>query len=505
MEYSFGSVNEALPALCRDLLDFGEEVGSRNGERTMEQTLLSVSLRSPQDRYIYTPGRGASLPAQIAETMWVLGGRDDVAWLRNYLPRAADFSDDGERWRGAYGPRLRNWNGVDQLRHVVELLQADRTSRRAVMSIYDPARDTEPGKDIPCNNWLSFISRGGHLDLNVAIRSNDLIWGWSGINQFEWSALQEIVANLLGLYVGELRFNITSLHVYDRHWGKARRIAEGRKGNPAAFAPAPRFDIGLDKSVDNFDALVAQWFRIEALCREGLFSQADVLIERFPEPMLAMRLRVIRQFWSDKDSDYRADTLGSTAIGRAMEESPVRKWEAGVVPLADLPEPTDFWTTAATLHEQKHAAYGDSWKRRGEVLGIQANIARKVDRIGTGGTTTDETSADTAMDLLIYLIKYRLWLTDNAGVARPRCISTDYGDPLSDLAAPVTEYLKALQPCNVGTGTDEELALTRKMIVDHFENLCDPEDTQAQRLEELALMIGLAHELAVHLWTKEQT
>ena len=62
----------------------------------------------------------------------------------------------------------------------------------------------------------------------------------------------------------------------------------------------------------------------------------------------------------------------------------------------------------ADLHERKDKAYGDSWKRRGEKVAIQANIARKVDRLGV--SDDDETELDTAVDLLVYLIKYRGWL-----------------------------------------------------------------------------------------------
>lgn len=81
-----------------------------------------------------------------------------------------------------------------------------------------------------------------------------------------------------------------------------------------------------------------------------------------------------------------------------------------------IQKPFDHYV--ADLHAQKHAAYGDSWKRRGEMLGILANVARKVDRLGV--TDDNETAADTAIDLLVYLVKYRLWLVKNTGAPKPR-------------------------------------------------------------------------------------
>lgn len=46
---------------------------------------------------------------------------------------------------------------------------------------------------------------------------------------------------------------------------------------------------------------------------------------------------------------------------------------------------------------------------------ILANIARKVDRIESGKDTPDETQADTAQDLMVYLAKYRSWLAGGQG------------------------------------------------------------------------------------------
>lgn len=298
--FVFKDINEALPQLAGHILADGAEVGSRLGERTQELTHVGITLTNPSCREILLPTRKANVVAQIAETMWVLGGRDDVAWLRNYLPRAEDFSDDGARWRGAYGPRLRGravGDDIDQLAHVVQLLREDRTTRRAVMSIYDPVRDAQPGKDIPCNNWLSFLSRNGALDLHVAIRSNDLIWGWSGINAFEWSALLEIVAALVGCSVGSLHFSTTSLHIYDRHWKRAHDISNDKP--VITTYPSPPAAM---RTVEELDGLIKQWFAVEERIRsyrhhperDGMFWDD---VTRFPDPLLQSWLRVVAYHW----------------------------------------------------------------------------------------------------------------------------------------------------------------------------------------------------------------
>lgn len=455
MTTSYQDANSALAHLCHRISSRGTIVQSRNGE-TKELSYESFRVSQPENRYISLESRKASLPAQIAETMWILSGRNDIKWLSNYLPRAADFSDDGLTWRAGYGPRIRRWKveglaePVDQLLEVISLLELDPTTRRAVINIYDPAVDFEVDtKDVPCNNWLHFLIRDGKLCMNVATRSNDLIWGWSGINQFEWSSLLEIMAGLLKVEIGPITYNISSLHVYERHYSKAESLALSY--GLGSDANVPRFD--FDGSLQEFDQLVEKWFHIEQMIREEPRPSAWHHIRSFPEPMLKSWLVCLYLWWNRldiaeflEDNPVTAGFLKGTTMKYALENSPVRKKEYPEPIVTEykgshgdpLPKHHDSLTehygrnsvrvgieTTSTsdmkflafldeLHTEKDAVYGDSWKRRGEMLGIMANIARKMDRLGVPGA--GDTASDTVVDLLIYLAKYHQWLDgDNGG------------------------------------------------------------------------------------------
>lgn len=133
----------------KEILDNGASVTVRD-QKTKELQTMVMEIQNPCDRIICMPHRNNNIFATIAETLWVLGGRNDIAFLSRYLPRAADFSDDGLVWRAGYGARLRNWHKVDQIFQNIELLNEDKTSRRAVMSIFDPAEDFVDSKDVPC-------------------------------------------------------------------------------------------------------------------------------------------------------------------------------------------------------------------------------------------------------------------------------------------------------------------------------------------------------------------
>ena len=76
----------------------------------------------------------------------------------------------------------------------------------------------------------------------------------------------------------------------------------------------------------------------------------------------------------------------------------------------------DFRKAVRTLHREKDKVYRDAWKKRGEVLSILANIARKVDRLeyafDGASNARDESLLDTAVDLFVYCLKYQTYLAD---------------------------------------------------------------------------------------------
>lgn len=89
------------------------------------------------------------------------------------------------------------------------------------------------------------------------------------------------------------------------------------------------------------------------------------------------------------------------------------------------------------LHRRKDAAYRDAWKKRGEALSILANIARKVDRLeyvlDGAPATQDESLFDTAVDLLIYTLKYQTYLADqDKRVATTLFVNSEISPPYSD-------------------------------------------------------------------------
>lgn len=98
------------------------------------------------------------------------------------------------------------------------------------------------------------------------------------------------------------------------------------------------------------------------------------------------------------------------------------------------------------LHAAKTRMYGDAWKRRGEVLSVLSNLARKVDRLSVAvhgrasGTADGETDLDTAVDLLVYSVKYQTFLAD----IDVSCARELYADR-DDLPSPYSDGLDGFE------------------------------------------------------------
>ncbi len=430
---SYRNISFATADSVVEVYDQGSDVVVRD-KATRELIGRLTTLEQPLERYLFLPKRRNNVFAQFAETMWMLAGRNDIAWLSRYLPRASDYSDDGQTWHGAYGPRLRRWAGdVDQIDKVRRLLSEDRASRRAVMVLFDPVRDFEDSKDIPCNNWLSWIARDGRLHLSVAIRSNDAMWGFSGVNAFEWSILQEVMAYWLGLEIGSATYFATSFHLYDHHFNRAKQIGEGFHG----LTP---YDFGISRATfqtrwDDFSAKLDQWFALE----EQIRSKPDgplFVHGRTEDPLLDSGLALVQVFWAHKQWGFdrlakELAALPSEDYVAAMYEQLGRTYPALLLDLAQPSIarfleacrnrtsnlPNAFKSAIKRLHAVKDRAYGSAWKRRGELVSILPNIARKSDRLEAivttaGGKVIGETMLDTAIDLLVYVEKYRLFLAE---------------------------------------------------------------------------------------------
>lgn len=165
-----------------------------------------VDMRRP---VVLVPQRRLSYTFMAAEAYWILSGDDRVATIAPYLPRLAEFSDDGETFYGAYGPRI-----ASQLDYVVAKLKHDPCTRQAGLTIW--RENPLATKDVPCTVAIFFSQRKALLNAHVFMRSSDV---WLGLpyDIFNFSMLAHLVCARLGGEVspGTLYLTAASCHLYE--------------------------------------------------------------------------------------------------------------------------------------------------------------------------------------------------------------------------------------------------------------------------------------------------
>jgi thymidylate synthase len=294
--YKFENANQALIGMSREIIFNGKWRDVR-GFRCLEiPHPVLIEISNPTDRYINIPERKWSKYLPFVESLWIALGLNDLDVLPGrYFKNIYDFSDDGRTWRGGYGPRIRAYNGissdynikepkyrhimsgfinvVDQLKYVVEALQRDLYTRQAIIELGDPVKDDYDNhnvlkitKDYPCTRSIQFMIVDGKLNCTVYIRSNDILFGFSAVNIFNFTWMQEYVANIIGVPIGKYYHVANNLHVYDKHYDKIESIAASTKlySTDKVFQYKDKFG-----SIENFDKLIGQLYNYEQLVFNG--------------------------------------------------------------------------------------------------------------------------------------------------------------------------------------------------------------------------------------------
>lgn len=191
---------------------------TRNGPALVMPGPVLIRSTDPRQRVLFSPVRNANPFFHLFEALWMLAGRNDIAWVAQFNKRMASYSDDGATQPAAYGFRWREHFGNDQLDFIVDELRRDPSSRRAVLAMWDgmvdPANVANRTADAPCNTNCFFRIRAGHLHMSVQCRSNDAIWGAHGANAVHFSILQEYLAARLGVGMGDMFQYAWNYHAY---------------------------------------------------------------------------------------------------------------------------------------------------------------------------------------------------------------------------------------------------------------------------------------------------
>jgi thymidylate synthase len=132
----------------------------------------------------------------------------------------------GEAYKGSSA----SYSGYNQIDYVVNLIKSDPTSRRIIMTTFNPEQAKE-GVLYPCHGIVTqFYVEYDVLHLSTYQRSADVFLGlpW---NISSYALLLHIIAHLTQKKVGKVIITLGDYHLYEEHYDKAAiQILRSRLG-----------------------------------------------------------------------------------------------------------------------------------------------------------------------------------------------------------------------------------------------------------------------------------
>lgn len=289
---------------------------------------VCIEITNPTDRYCRIKERKWNKTLPWIESLWIALGLNNLNTLPgHYVKSLYNYSDNGETWRAGYGPRIRAYSGldndyhvahpahrhvfsgkgrsVDQLAYVIEALKRDINTRQAIIEIGDPAKDcfSEGArllqtKDYPCTRLIQFMVVDGRLNCTIFIRSNDLIYGLSAVNIFNFTLMQEYVATLLNLPIGKYYHIINNLHVYEDFLPMVETFASLNISDYTSKHGVWQYPDTYERGLSDFDNKLENLFENEKEIRNG------VLINRSDNVLFSDWTNVLIKHWK-KDTNLK--------------------------------------------------------------------------------------------------------------------------------------------------------------------------------------------------------
>lgn len=256
---------DAWMHLLQRLFYHGEPASPR-GQGIKEIRYVQLTVHDGLANILQNDIRQINYKFMVAEWLWIWFGHQDVATIRQYNKIIANFSDDGVKFNGAYGPKI-----IAQWPQIEGLLRRDMDTRQAVVQIYAPQFGET--RDVPCTLAVQFMIRRGLLETCVLMRSSDI---WLGLpyDYYNFSQLANIMASSLGVGVGKVVFHLGSSHLYAKDDEKAGQIVlkavptQSFRSPRFTAPPPPELDVVLKQGFNSFRELVEPWR-----------SYADILTE----------------------------------------------------------------------------------------------------------------------------------------------------------------------------------------------------------------------------------
>ena len=257
--------------LLKKVLDEGTDREGRNGKT---RSLFGLQMRfNMENGFPAVTTKKLAFKAVKSELLWFIEGSGDdnrlkelngserTIWTDNaeapYWAPKAKFPGDlgrvyGVQWRSWQKPDPSTGSGpmatVDQLANVIEMIKKDPTSRRLIVTAWNPGELDQMALP-PCHMFFQFFvvpstssGQAGKLSLFMHQRSCDMFLGVP-FNIASYSLLLHMVAQVTGLKPYEFVHSLGDTHIYHEHFDAVKE--------QLAREPMPLSTLKLNPAVRN--------------------------------------------------------------------------------------------------------------------------------------------------------------------------------------------------------------------------------------------------------------
>ena len=220
--------------LARKILNEGEEREDRTGMGTYSLFGEQLKFDLTNNKLPLFTTKKVWWKGVVEELLWFISGSTDERALSATGVGVWKANDDGHNGNGdlgpCYGHQWRHFGseyidhhtdysgqGVDQLKQVIEEIRTNPTSRRLLVSAWNP-KDLPKMALPPCHVSFQFYVniKTNELSCHMYQRSADLGLGVP-FNVASYGLLTHMVAKLCGLTAKQLIISFGDVHIYKNH------------------------------------------------------------------------------------------------------------------------------------------------------------------------------------------------------------------------------------------------------------------------------------------------
>lgn len=263
--------------LLRDILNNGKYKDDRT--KTGTKSVFGRQLRYDLSKgFPLLTTKKVFLKGIIYELLWFLRGESNIKYLvdnsvhiwdawpyKNYLlhnkkskltlgefvEKIKNEAKFAKKWGDLgpiYGVQWRHWKKgkgeVDQIKDVIEQIKKDPTSRRLIVTAWNPAEIEEivkAGGLPPCHTLFQFYVNDGKLSVQLYQRSADVFLGVP-FNIASYALLTMMIAQVTNLKVGEFVHTFGDVHIYSNHKSQVKEQLERKPKRLPKMTINPKVD-----------------------------------------------------------------------------------------------------------------------------------------------------------------------------------------------------------------------------------------------------------------------